>query len=369
LLINLSASPYYYQKPFQRFETIQNIAKYNKKKFCYVNQVGGNDDLIFDGKSIIVDEEGSILAIAKNFEEDIIFYDTETGKGDKHNTCEDEIECIYLALLTGLKDYVRKCGFKKVVLGLSGGIDSTLTAALAAKALGPSNVIGISMPGRYSSQGSLDDAKALADNLGIEYHVVPIDRIFEASLMTIQPENPEPRMDVTEENIQARIRANIIMSFANRHNCLALTTGNKSETAVGYSTLYGDMAGGLAVISDLYKCQVYELANFINRKENNVIPYNTIIKPPSAELRPNQQDKDSLPEYNLLDKILKDYIESDLTLNELCEKYDKKLVLEILKKVDYSEFKRRQAAPGLKISARAFGSGRRLPIAQGYKWR
>jgi NAD+ synthase (glutamine-hydrolysing) len=369
VLINLSASPYYYEKPHQRFEAIKNVALQNQRPFIYVNQVGGNDDLIFDGKSVVVDNNGNVCAIANNFAEDLIFYDLETGFGDKHKPSEVENECILNALKLGLKDYVNKCGFKKVILGLSGGIDSALTATIAALALGPENVVGISLPGPYSSQHSLDDAKNLAESLGIEYDVYPIDKMFKASIQTIQPEIGEPMMDITEENLQARLRANIIMALANRYGYLALTTGNKSETAVGYSTLYGDMAGGLAVISDLYKCQVYDIAQFINKIENNLIPLNTIIKPPSAELRPNQQDKDSLPEYNLLDKILKDYIEKDESLDQLTEKYDSKIVLEILRKVDYSEFKRRQAAPGLKISTKAFGTGRRLPIAQGYKWR
>lgn len=369
ILINISASPYSCQKPLLRFETIRNAATQNNRCLLYVNTVGGNDELIFDGKSMVVNPKGEVCAVANNFEEDIIIYDTETGRGDMHNPSEDETECIYRALLLGLKDYSDKCNFKKVILGLSGGIDSALTATLGVKALGAENVIGILMPGPYSSQGSIDDAMALAKNLGIEHHIHPINDMFNASLKTIQPEVPSPLMDLAEENLQARLRANIVMTLSNRYNYLALTTGNKSEASVGYATLYGDMCGGLAVISDLYKTQVYELANFINKIENNIIPQNSITKPPSAELKPGQVDRDSLPEYSFLDKILKDYIETGLSYDQLAHKYDKDTVLYILRKVDKSEFKRRQAAMGLKISTKAFGTGRRLPIAQRYKWK
>lgn len=369
ILINLSASPYYYEKPTQRIETIKNAALQNKKTVVYVTQVGGNDELIFDGKSVVVNEKGQVVAIANNFEEDLIIFDTETGRGDMHSHSDLEIECIYRALQLGLKDYVTKCGFKKVVLGLSGGIDSALTAAIAVKALGKENVVGLAMPGPYSSQGSVDDAKALADNFEIEFHIIPINKMFEAALETFQPEQKQPTMDLAEENLQARLRGNTVMAMSNRYGYLALTTGNKSETAVGYATLYGDMCGGLGVISDLYKTQVYELSNYINEVEKRiVIPENTITKPPSAELKPDQKDEDSLPPYDLLDKILKDYIERGLTYSELADKYDKETVKFILQQVDKSEYKRRQAAVGLKISTKAFGSGRRLPIAQRYNW-
>ncbi|MEW5820553.1 MAG: NAD+ synthase [Cyanobacteriota bacterium] len=368
ILINLSASPYSFEKPHQRLETIKNCAIKNNRCVIYANQVGGNDELIFDGNSIVVNQHGEIVALANNFEEDLIIYDTISGTGDIHNPSTGETECIYKALKLGLRDYVKKCGFTKVILGLSGGIDSALTAALAAKALGPENVVGISLPGPYSSQGSLDDARDLANNLGIEYQVYPIDKMFEASLLTIQPDKESPIMDLAEENLQARLRANIIMALSNRYGYFPLTTGNKSESAVGYATLYGDMCGGLAVISDLYKNQVYNLANFINKVEGVLIPQNSIHKAPSAELKPNQLDQDSLPDYNILDKILKDYIEEGLSFYQLNQKYDKDTVKFVLKKVDQSEFKRRQAAVGLKISTKAFGSGRRLPIAQRYKW-
>ena len=368
ILINISASPYSYEKPTNRLETLKNAAVKNKRTVVYVNQVGGNDELVFDGNSTVVNENGDIVAIANNFEEDLIIYDTDKGIGQFHNPATKEIECIYKALKLGTKDYVEKCGFKKVILGISGGIDSALVATIAAKALGSENVVGISMPGPYSSQGSLDDAKTLAENLGIEYHIFSINETFKASLNTIQPEINDPTMDLAEENLQARLRGNIVMTLSNRYNYLALTTGNKSESAVGYATLYGDMCGGLAVISDLYKTQVYELANFINKTEGMLIPLNTINKAPSAELKPNQTDQDSLPEYNVLDKILKDSIEKGLSYNQLIQKYNKNTVMYVLKKVDRSEFKRRQAAVGLKISTKAFGSGRRLPIAQNYKW-
>lgn len=369
LLINISASPFNNKKMMHRLEVIRNVAITNKKSFIYLNQVGGNDELIFDGNSIVVNSAGEIVSCALGFEEDFIIYDTEVGIGDKHLSNQGEIDSIYKALQLGLRDYVHKSGFKKVILGLSGGIDSALTAAIAAKALGAENVVGISMPGPYSSQGSLDDAKELVDNLGIEYHIYPINNLFKSSLETVNPNSKNLLMDLAEENLQARLRAIILMTLSNRYGYLALTTGNKSEVSVGYATLYGDMCGGLGVISDLYKSQVYELANYINHVEHNIIPRNTITKPPSAELKPNQTDQDSLPPYDVLDKILKDYIENGLGFSELCHKYDREIVMFVLKKVDKSEFKRRQAAPGLKISQKAFGSGRRLPIAQRYMWK
>lgn len=369
ILINLSASPFYYEKPVLRYETIKNAAVTNNKTFVFVNQVCGNDELIFDGYSMVVNGKGEKLALANNFEEDFIIYDTDTNKGDMHSPSEDEIECVYKALLLGIRDYANKCGFKKVILGLSGGIDSALTATLAAKALGSENVVGVLMPGPYSSEGSVTDAEQLAKNLGIQYHIIPIGSVYNSLLDVTKLDGVNNIIDLAEENLQARIRGNIVMFLSNRHNYLVLNTGNKSELSVGYATLYGDMCGGLAVLSDLYKTQVYQLANFINKTENFLIPENTITKAPSAELRPDQKDQDSLPPYDLLDKILKDYIEEGLGFHQLVEKYDKEIVRFILKKVDRSEYKRRQAAPGLKISSKAFGSGRRLPIAQGYSWK
>lgn len=367
IIINISASPYSYEKPSLRIEMIKYAAIKNDVCYLYANQVGGNDELIFDGKSLVVNRRGQIKALANNFEEDLIFYDTEKDTGDIHTPSENELECIYKALRLGIKDYVDKCGFKKVILGLSGGIDSALTVALAVKALGKENVIGVSLPGPYSSQGSLDDAKDIAERLGIQYEIYSINDMFKATLSTVQPGDTMPLMDLAEENLQARLRANIIMTLSNRYGYLVLTTGNKSELSVGYSTLYGDMCGGLAVISDLYKSQVYDLCRFINEVEGEVIPPSSITKPPSAELRPDQCDQDSLPSYDLLDAILKDFIEENHTYAELLEKYDENTVKFVINKLDRCEYKRRQAPPGLKISSKAFGLGRRLPIAQNFK--
>jgi len=365
VLINISASPYTIDKRALRREMLQSIAINQHRPVIYVNQFGGDDSLIFDGASLALTAEGKVAAQALAFEEDLVLFDTVTGEGEIHEQVDEEIGYAYQALVTGTRDYVRKCGFKKVLIGLSGGIDSAVVASIAVDALGKENVLGVSMPGPFSSEGSKNDARDLAGNLGIEFLTIPIAEPFEAYRRALAPAFAGRREDVTEENFQARIRGNYLMALSNKFGSMVLSTGNKSELAVGYCTLYGDMAGGLAVISDVPKLMVYELARWINRKRE-LIPNATIEKPPSAELRPNQKDEDSLPPYAVLDRILKAYIEDLHSPQEISEHYgfDLKLVREIALLVDRSEYKRKQAAPGLKITSRAFGFGRPFPIAQ-----
>ena len=332
IIINISASPYYYGKIKLRLDMLNYIAQKYKRPIVYVNQVGGNDELIFDGSSLVITEDGKIAWRGKSFEEDFGIVDFENLSFVKDiNFIKEDIEFIYKALVLGIKDYFSKLGFKKAVVGLSGGIDSSVTAVLAVSALGPENVLGVSMPSRYSSEGSIKDAEKLAKNLGIDFRIIPIEMIFKSYLETFNP-NGNPIMDLAEENLQARIRGNILMFISNREGYLVLTTGNKSELAVGYCTLYGDMAGGLAVIGDIPKMMVYELAKFINR-EREIIPQSVLTKVPSAELRPNQKDEDSLPPYSILDQILKAYIEDNLSIEEIVEKgFEKSLVEEVIKK-------------------------------------
>jgi NAD+ synthase/NAD+ synthase (glutamine-hydrolysing) len=365
VLINISASPYTIDKRALRQEMLRSIAVNQKRPVVYVNQCGGDDGLIFDGASLALTAEGKVAAQGLAFEEDLVMFDTVSGEGEIHEQPHEEIAYAYQALITGTRDYVRKCGFKKVLVGLSGGIDSAVVAALAVDALGAENVLGVSMPGPFSSEGSKTDAKNLAQNLGIEFLTVPISEVFEAYKKALAPAFAGRAADVTEENFQARIRGNYLMALSNKFGSMVLSTGNKSELAVGYCTLYGDMAGGLAVISDVPKLMVYELARWINRKRE-LIPASTIDKPPSAELRPNQKDEDSLPPYGVLDRILKAYIEDLHSPQEIAEHYefDAKLVRDIALLVDRNEYKRKQAAPGLKITSRAFGFGRPFPIAQ-----
>ncbi len=365
VLLNLSASPYILEKRSLRLEMLRSIAVNHRRPVVYVNQVGGDDSLIFDGASMALTADGHVAAQGLAFEEDVVLFDTATGKGEIHDQPREEIAYAHRALITGTKDYVHKCGFKKVLVGLSGGIDSAVVASIAVEALGAENVLGVSMPGPFSSEGSKSDAATLAKNLGIEFVTLPITEVYEAYRGALAPAFGHRPVDVTEENIQARIRGNYLMALSNKYGSMVLSTGNKSELAVGYCTLYGDMAGGLAVVSDVPKLMVYELARWINRVRE-VIPRSTIEKAPSAELRPNQKDEDSLPPYDVLDRILKAYIEDLRSPQEISENdgFDLKLVQEIALRVDRNEYKRKQAAPGLKITSRAFGFGRPFPIAQ-----
>lgn len=364
LLVNISASPFYLAKQELRRKMLMAIARKYKTVVAMCNQVGGNDSIIFDGSSLVIGPDGSVIAQARSFEEDLIFCDTETLTGDIHPELAGDEANAYAALVLGTRDYVSKCGFRKVIIGLSGGIDSALTAAIAVDALGAENVMGVGMPGPYSSQGSIDDAEALAENLGIRFEVIPIGEVVRAFRNTLARVFTGFGEDITEENIQARTRGNILMSLSNKFGAMVLSTGNKSELAVGYCTLYGDMAGGLAVISDVPKTMVYRLSQYVNR-DREIIPENTITKPPSAELRPNQKDTDSLPEYEVLDAILDDYVEEMKSAKEIAEAhgFDVTLVRRVISLIERTEYKRQQAAPGLKISTKAFGVGRRFPIA------
>lgn len=365
LVLNISASPFHVGKRELRYNMLRTIACDNKVPVVFVNQVGGNDSLVFDGSSIVIAPDGRIIAQAKSFEEDLIIVDTETLTGDLHAQTEPGEPSAYAALVLGTRDYVRKCGFKKVVIGLSGGIDSALTAAIAVDALGPENVTGIALPSQYSSEHSIKDARDLACNLGIRFEVVAIGEIFDSYRQTLAPVFSGLPEDVTEENIQSRIRGNILMAVSNKFGYLVLTTGNKSELGVGYCTLYGDMVGGLAVISDVPKTMVYRLSQYVNSRRP-VIPESTLIKPPSAELRPGQKDSDTLPPYEILDTILEDYVEDYRTAEQIAAErgYEAKLVRDVIRMIERSEYKRQQAAPGIKITPKAFGLGRRFPIAQ-----
>ena len=331
-----------------------------------VNQVGGNDSLVFDGSSLVIAPDGRIIAQGKSFEEDLIFFDSTSLTGDMHDQIPGDDASAYGALVLGTRDYVYKCGFKRAIIGLSGGIDSALTASIAVDALGAENIIGVGMPGPYSSPGSITDARELAANLGIRFELLSINGIYESALQALAPVFVGRAPDVTEENIQSRARGLLLMSMSNKFGALVLSTGNKSELAVGYCTLYGDMVGGLAVISDVPKTLVYRLANYVNSRSNApLIPQATIDKPPSAELRADQKDSDSLPPYDVLDAILEDYVEESHTADQIASErgFDVNLVRRVIRMVERSEYKRQQAAPGLKISAKAFGYGRRFPIA------
>jgi NAD+ synthase (glutamine-hydrolysing) len=364
ILINISASPYGLDKRNFRMDMLRSIARHYKMPVVYVNQVGGNDSLVFDGSSFAFDAAGNLAALAHSFEEDIVIFDSVTGSGDIRPQPSDELEAAYRALVCGTRDYVRKCGFSKVVIGLSGGVDSALVAAIAIDALGAENVFGVSMPGPYSSKGSLVDAARLAENLNIKYSVIPIHEIFQIYNKSLCAQFAGQPEGVCEENIQARIRGNLLMALSNKFGSMVLSTGNKSEYAVGYSTLYGDMAGGLAVISDVPKSMVYELARLVNRRRE-LIPVDTMTKPPSAELRPNQTDQDTLPPYDVLDRILKAYVEDLRSPEEISSHYEfpLELVRDVARMVDRSEYKRKQAPPGLKITSKAFSVGRRFPLA------
>jgi NAD+ synthase (glutamine-hydrolysing) len=364
ILLNISASPFVLNKRELRRDMLAAIASKYRIPVAMVNQIGGNDSLVFDGSSFALGPDGEVIAQAKSFEEDLVCFDTESLTGDIHETGGDVVSSAYSALVLGTRDYVHKCGFKSAVLGLSGGIDSALTACVAVDALGRENVTGVGMPSQYSSQGSIDDAADLARNLGVRFELVPIGGMFDAYNQALAPVFAGRAADVTEENIQARIRGSLLMAISNKFGSLLLTTGNKSELGVGYCTLYGDMCGGLAVISDVPKTLVYQLAKYVNSR-SPVIPQSTIEKPPSAELRPDQKDSDSLPDYDVLDNILQDYVEENRAPAQIAaeHQYNPNLVRQVACMVDRSEYKRQQAAPGLKISEKAFGFGRRYPIA------
>jgi len=363
-VLNISASPFWLGKREFRREMLATIARQDKVPVVLVNQVGGNDSLVFDGSSLVLNSAGQVVAQGKSFEEDLIYFDSDRLTGEMHEQIEGEEASAYAALVLGTRDYVRKCGFRQVIVGLSGGIDSALTACIAAEALGPENVIGVGMPGPYSSSGSVDDARSLAQNLGIRFELLCIAEIFESYRKTLQEVFAGRKEDATEENIQARTRGVLLMALSNKFEAIVLSTGNKSELGVGYCTLYGDMAGGLAVISDVPKTLVYRLSRYVN-SQRPVIPQASLEKPPSAELRPDQKDIDSLPPYEILDPILEEYVEDSHTAEQIAADhgYDLALVQRVLQMVDRSEYKRQQAAPGLKISPKAFGSGRRFPIA------
>jgi NAD+ synthase (glutamine-hydrolysing) len=364
LVLNISASPFWLGKRELRRDMLASIARNQKVPVAMVNQVGGNDSLVFDGSSLVIAPDGQVIAQAKSFEEDLIYFDSQKLTGDLHEQVAGEEASAYEALVLGTRDYVHKCGFQRAIIGLSGGIDSALTASIAADALGSENVIGVGMPGPYSSRGSIDDARELASNLKIRFELLSINDIYESALQTLAPVFAGMPQDVTEENIQSRARGLLLMSLSNKLGALVLSTGNKSELAVGYCTLYGDMVGGLAVISDVPKALVYRLSAYVNSRRK-VIPEATIEKPPSAELRPDQKDSDSLPPYDVLDAILEDYVEESLSAEQIARahNFDLELVRRVIRMVERSEYKRQQAAPGIKISAKAFGYGRRFPIA------
>lgn len=393
LIINISASPYHREKIYQRMKLLEDISRRYGLRLVYVNLVGGQDELVFDGASMLV-ESGKVRAIARQFQEDILFYDFKFPKPksvslpkdvkeikvglkltqpkpeimDSSWTLLDPIEEIYTALLLGTRDYVKKNGFEKVVIGLSGGIDSSLTAVIAVDALGKENVIGVSMPSIYSSSSSLKDAEKLARNLGIRLLQLPIKEIYKKYLESLRSTFEKLPFDKTEENIQARIRGNLLMALSNKFGWLVLTTGNKSEVSTGYCTLYGDMAGGFAVIKDVLKTVVYSLASWRNQKAGTpIIPEEVFRKPPSAELRPGQKDSDALPEYDILDQIISLYIEEEMSLDEILKLgYRKGLVKKVIDMIDRNEYKRRQAPPGIKITPKAFGKDRRMPITNRY---
>jgi NAD+ synthase (glutamine-hydrolysing) len=363
-VLNISASPFWIGKRELRRDMLASIARQHKVPVVLVNQVGGNDSLVFDGSSLVVNREGNVIAQGLSFEEDLIYFDSQSLTGEMHQEVAGDEASVYSALVLGTRDYIQKCGFRKAIVGLSGGIDSALTAVIAADAVGADNVIGVGMPGPYSSPGSIEDARSLAKNLGIRFELLSINPVYDAYRQVLHDVFAGLPLDVTEENIQARARGAVLMALSNKFGAIVLSTGNKSELGVGYCTLYGDMVGGLAVISDVPKTLVYRLSAYVNSCRP-VIPQATLEKPPSAELRPDQKDSDSLPPYEVLDAILEDYIEDSHSAEQIAadRNFDIQLVERVIRMVDRAEYKRQQAAPGLKISPKAFGYGRRVPIA------
>jgi NAD+ synthetase len=377
IILNLAASPWHDGKERTRLAMLQRVAHDERVPLAQVNLVGANDELIFDGHSVALDARGEVIVLGKGFAEDVLVVDLDYGGASVPASRRVSSlappqwpareQQLFAALSLGIHDYVHKCGFKSVIVGLSGGIDSALVAVLAAEALGPDQVLGVSMPARYSSEGSLSDAGALAKNLGIRYEVLPIEPAFQSVEKQLAKVFAGTKPNEAEENVQSRLRGVTLMALSNKFGTLVLTTGNKSEMAVGYCTLYGDMCGALAVIADVFKTDIYKLARWLNR-ERIIIPEASITKPPSAELRPNQTDQDSLPPYETLDQILDAYVVKNLGKEEIIRQgFDAAVVNDVINKVTFSEYKRRQAAPGLKVSPRAFGMGRRIPIAQKFR--
>ncbi|HEV2693890.1 MAG TPA: NAD+ synthase [Verrucomicrobiae bacterium] len=383
MILNLSASPWCDGKERTRLDMLRRVARDEKIPLAQVNSIGANDELIFDGHSVALDARGDVLALGQGFVEDILVVELEPQSGKPLTSLKrggpeksgrelnfdfpPREQLLFSALSLGIRDYVRKCGFKSVLLGLSGGIDSALIAVIAADALGAENVFGVAMPARYSSEGSLTDAEKLAKNLGLRYEVLPIEPAFKALEAQLKNVFAGTKPNEAEENIQSRLRGLTLMALSNKFGGLVLTTGNKSEMAVGYCTLYGDMNGALAPIADVLKTDVYRIARWVNR-EREIIPADSITKPPSAELRPGQKDQDSLPPYDVLDAILDLYVVKNLGKQEIISRgFDAAVVNDVVNKVTFSEYKRRQAAPGLKVSPRAFGMGRRIPVAQKFR--
>jgi NAD+ synthetase len=369
LLINISASPYHHGKLAERQQIFSDLCRHNDLPLLYVNQVGGQDALVFDGHSLALNSRGEVCARAAGFKEQLLVVDTEK----LHASCsalaypEDSIATVHDALVLGLRDYLHKTGFSGAVIGLSGGIDSAVTAVLAAEALGPDNLLCVALPSPYTAEMSVDDARRLAQNLGCRFSVIPIADPMQCYAKLLEPFFAGRPEDVTEQNIQARIRGNLLMALSNKFGSLLLATGNKSEMAVGYCTLYGDMSGGLAVISDVPKVMVYELARWMNRA-GEVIPGRIMTRPPSAELKPDQYDQDDLPPYEILDPILSGYLEEHLSVDDIAARgFDPAVIRDIIRRIRMNEHKRKQAPLGLKVTSKAFGHGRRYPIVQGFK--
>jgi NAD+ synthase (glutamine-hydrolysing) len=368
VIVSVNGSPFHLGKRALRHEMFRAMVRRHKAPAIVVNQVGGNDQIVFDGTSFVMNAAGEVIASAASFREDLVIADLDADSGEQHANFEEEPDAVYEALVLGTRDYIRKCGFRRVLIGLSGGIDSSLTAAIAVDAVGAANVRGVAMPGPFSSDHSVRDAHDMAERLGIAFDIIPITPGYQETVRTLEPVFKGLKPDVTEENIQARLRGLTLMALSNKFNSIVLTTGNKSELAVGYCTLYGDMCGGLAVISDVPKTLVYELSRIANCRHNGAIPESVFTKPPSAELRPDQKDSDSLPPYEVLDGILRLYIEENRGICEVARdlQVPLELVRDVVRKVDRNEYKRQQAAPGLKVTTKAFGMGRRLPVAQRY---
>jgi len=364
IILNISASPYWQGKTQVRERMLSALAERHGAVVAMVNQVGGNDGLVFDGSSLVIRPDGKVTARGASFAEDLVVFDTDALPCPPENPAWDETAATWSALVLGTRDYVRKCGFRKALVGLSGGIDSALVAAIAVEALGPENVVGVGMPSEFSSTGSIDDARELAANLGIRFELLPISGVFERYRETLEPLFAGTPFGLAEENLQPRIRGALLMALSNKFGALVLTTGNKSEMAVGYCTLYGDMVGALAVIGDVFKTRVYDISRYVNR-EREIIPRSTIEKPPSAELRPGQKDTDSLPPYEVLDPILEAYVERYRSAEQIAAEQgvDVALARSVQKLVEQSEYKRQQAAPVLKVTRKSFGMGRRFPIA------